>query len=154
LRESPAARVIIPTTPLDLTSLESAHALVLASTHRFVLSYGSMQHHVCSDYLTVTMHSFGEAMCADHDSLEVLCLNAGRGGAAGDPRDEKDGMESVMLTNVYGHFALVAALMPLLKGASKARIVTQSSGARFRAKPEKVHDLDGMDAAVFNNFDQ
>ena len=36
-----------------------------------------------------------------------------------------------MLTNVYGHFVLAAALMPLIKAADKARIVTQSSGARF-----------------------
>ena len=27
--------------------------------------------------------SFGKAMCTEHGSLEVLCLNAGRGGAAG-----------------------------------------------------------------------
>ena len=97
---------------------------------------------------------FGAAMCAENDSLEVLCLNAGRGGAKGDPRDEKDGMESVMLTNVYGHFTLAAALMPLLKAADAARIVTQSSGARFRAFPSKLPDLDGTDAANFNNFDQ
>lgn len=93
-------------------------------------------------------------MCAEFDTLEVLCLNAGRGGAAGDPRDETDGMESVMLTNVYGHFTLLSALMPLLKAADTARVVTQSSGARFRAKPEKVHDLDGTNKAAFNNFDQ
>ena len=93
-------------------------------------------------------------MCAEFDTLEVLCLNAGRGGAAGDPRDETDGMESIMLTNVYGHFTLLSALMPLLKAADAARVVTQSSGARFRAKPEKVHDLDGTNKEVFNNFDQ
>ena len=40
-----------------------------------------------------------------------------------------------MLTNVYGHFVLAAALMPLIKAADKARIVTQSSGARFQAIP-------------------
>ena len=44
--------------------------------------------------------------------------------------------------------------MPLLKAAPSARVVTQSYGARFRAKPEKVGDLDGTDAANFNNFDQ
>ena len=115
--------MVVPSTLLDLTSIESCNA-------------------------------FGAAMCAEYDTLEVLCLNAGRGGAAGDPRDETGGMESVMLTNVYGHFALAAALMPLLKAAPAARVVTQSSGARFRAKPEKVGDLDGTDAANFNNFDQ
>ena len=78
-------------------------------------------------------------MRAEHDTLEVLCLNAGRGGAKGDPRDETDGMESIMLTNVYGHFLLAAELMPLLKAANDgARIVTQSSGARNFAIPEKV----------------
>ena len=37
-----------------------------------------------------------------------------------------------MLTNVYGHVCLAAALMPLLRAAPAARIVTQSSGARFQ----------------------
>ena len=39
-------------------------------------------------------------MVAEGGVLDVLCLNAGRGGAKGDPRDETDGMESIMLTNV------------------------------------------------------
>ena len=39
-------------------------------------------------------------MVAEGSALDVLCLNAGRGGAKGDPRDETDGMESIMLTNV------------------------------------------------------
>ena len=66
LRETPGADVIVPSTLLDLTSIESCNA-------------------------------FGAAMCGEYDTLEVLCLNAGRGGAAGDPRDETDGLESVML---------------------------------------------------------
>jgi NAD(P)-dependent dehydrogenase (short-subunit alcohol dehydrogenase family) len=33
--------------------------------------------------------AFGAAMCAEHPRLELLCLNAGRGGAKGDPRDEQ-----------------------------------------------------------------
>jgi NAD(P)-dependent dehydrogenase (short-subunit alcohol dehydrogenase family) len=41
-------------------------------------------------------------------------------------------MESVMLTNVYGHVCLAAELMPLLRATPAARIVTQSSGARFQ----------------------
>ena len=57
-------------------------------------------------------------------------------------------------TNVYGHLVLAAELMPLLRATPGARMVTQSSGARMLAKPEKVGDLDGTDAATFNGFDQ
>jgi NAD(P)-dependent dehydrogenase (short-subunit alcohol dehydrogenase family) len=91
-RETPGATVIIPGTPLDLTSLASVRA-------------------------------FGAAMRAEYSTLEVLCLNAGRGGAKGDPRDETEGMESIMLTNVYGHFLLAAELMPLLKAAEGGNIM-------------------------------
>ena len=49
-RESPGAKVVVPGTPLDLTSLASCRA-------------------------------FGKAMVAELGTLDVLCLNAGRGGA-------------------------------------------------------------------------
>ena len=86
--------------------------------------------------------------CNDRRSLDVLCLNAGRGGAKDDARDEIDGMETIMLCNVYGHMVLAAELMPLLKATPASRIVTQSSGARHLAKPEKLLDLDGAVASV------
>eukprot|EP01047_Picozoa_sp_COSAG01_P046756 COSAG01_NODE_4414_length_5050_cov_27.191476_3_plen_330_part_00 len=126
-RDVPGARVSVPAVALDLQSLESCRM-------------------------------FGAAMCASGrlSSLDLLCLNAGRGGASGDPRDsDAEGRESIMLTNVYGHFVLAAALLPLLQASTAARIVTQSSGARFMAKPQKLGDLDGRtDAPIFDAFDQ
>ena len=101
-----------------------------------------------------SVKDFGEAIKGELGSLDLLCLNAGRGGAKDDPRDSVDGLESIMLTNVYGHFVLAATLMPLLKAAKSARIVTQSSGARQFAKPAKVFDLCGTDPASFSGWDQ
>uniref|UniRef100_A0A7S1A8Y6 Protochlorophyllide reductase n=1 Tax=Noctiluca scintillans TaxID=2966 RepID=A0A7S1A8Y6_NOCSC len=98
--------------------------------------------------------TFGQSLVAEYQTLDVLALNAGRGGAKDDPREEIDGMETIMLTNVYGHFVLAFELMPLLKATPGARVVTQSSMARAIAKPEKVGDLDGTDQATYNSFDQ
>jgi hypothetical protein len=48
---------------------------------------------------------FGLRQVVEHATLDVLCLNAGRGGAKNDARDETDGMETIMLTNVYGRLS-------------------------------------------------
>ena len=98
--------------------------------------------------------AFGKAICAEHKELSVLCLNAGRGGAKDDKRGETDGMENIMLTNVYGHLVLAAELMPLLKATAGARVVTQSSGARLLKGPGKLGDLEGTDSENYNGFDQ
>jgi NAD(P)-dependent dehydrogenase (short-subunit alcohol dehydrogenase family) len=67
------------------------------------------------------------------EAIDFLCLNAGRGGSKGDPRETTaaDGYESIMQVNAVSHFLLTAELMPLLKAAKDgARVVSQSSGAR------------------------
>jgi len=102
-----------------------------------------------------SVRDFAAEVRQKYSRLDALCLNAGRGGAKGDPRDvTKDGHESVMQVNATSHFLLTAELMPLLKKSPAARVVSQSSGARFEAKKEKFQDIDGTDATVFSAWDQ
>ena len=96
-----------------------------------------------------SVRSFAAAMRRQYERLDFLCLNAGRGGSRGDPRQEtEDGLESILQVNVLGHFLLTAELMPLLvqvEGASSggagghaagpSRVVSQTSGARLQCSP-------------------
>ncbi len=41
----------------------------------------------------------------------------------------KDGFELQMGTNYFGHFALIAHMLPLLKNGNKPRVITLSSVA-------------------------
>ena len=98
-------------------------------------------------------------------ALALLCLNAGRGGSARDPRERTaDGVESIMQVNALSHFLLAAELMPLLRAAAAAggaRVVSQSSGARklwHRVSPAEAHarlagDLSGDAAEAAGKFD-
>jgi NAD(P)-dependent dehydrogenase (short-subunit alcohol dehydrogenase family) len=121
----PDAHVVVPATPLDLGNLESVRA-------------------------------FTAALCGGNlEQIDVLCLNAGRGGGKDDPRETTvDGLEAIMQVNAVGHFLLTEGLMPLLKASASARIVSQTSGARFFAKLQKVGDLNGTDSSEFSAFDQ
>ena len=70
--------------------------------------------------------AFGERIRARHDSLEVLVNNAG---VVMTPRHETtaDGFELHFGTNHLGHFALGAALLPLLQAADAPRVVVVGS---------------------------
>lgn len=117
-------KVTVPTVTLDLRSLDS-------------------------------VRSFGEAMRKTLPCLDVLCLNAGRGGGKDDAREEtKDGIEAIMQVNALSHFLLACELMPLLRKSSAGRVASQSSGARYQAKKDKVDDLNGTVAATFSAWDQ
>jgi NAD(P)-dependent dehydrogenase (short-subunit alcohol dehydrogenase family) len=82
--------------------------------------------------------------------IDVLVLNAGRGGAAAGVLEASiDGREAIMHVNVLGHALLVAELLPLLRRAAYVRIAVQSSGARFNAVPtDLTRDLGTSPAAV------
>jgi len=102
-----------------------------------------------------SVRAFAAAVRQSRGRLDLLCLNAGRGGSKSDPRDvSADGHEAIVQVNATGHLLLATELMDLLRASSSARIVSQSSGARHFAKKEKVYDLDGTNAAAFNAFDQ
>ncbi|WP_405667377.1 SDR family NAD(P)-dependent oxidoreductase [Streptomyces sp. NBC_01166] len=79
-----------------------------------------------------------ESLGVEH--LDAVVHNAGV--ALDDPprKETVDGHELMFGTNHLGHFALTAALMPLLAAAPAARVVTMGS---FAAKSERL-DLDDL----------
>jgi len=133
--------ILIPSEPLDLGSFASVRAF--AASVRAAL-----------------------AARAEPLPLSLLCLNAGRGGSAKDPRElTRDGHEAIMQVNALSHFLLAAELLPLLRAApGGARIVSQSSGARkmwtgsgAEAHARLAADLNGDRSAAdgtYNAFQQ
>jgi NAD(P)-dependent dehydrogenase (short-subunit alcohol dehydrogenase family) len=84
---------------------------------------------------------FADRMRGERDSLDLLINNAGI--MVPPTRQETaDGFELQLGTNYLGHFALTAALMPLLRGGKYARVVSVSSVA---AREGKI-DFDGLQA--------
>lgn len=138
----PTAKVFMPDEKLDLESLQSvrnfAASLRLQFKYRIALS--------------------------EYKKIDLLCLNAGRGGSNGDRREETcDGIEAIMQVNAVSHMLLAAELMPLLRASPAARIVSQSSGARFceapglqKCKVSKLADMNATGAVnkPYNAFHQ
>jgi NAD(P)-dependent dehydrogenase (short-subunit alcohol dehydrogenase family) len=70
---------------------------------------------------------FAESLMQKHSSLDLLVNNAG---VMVPPASKTaDGFELQFGVNFIGHFALTGYLLPLLKQAAHARVVTLSSGA-------------------------
>jgi NAD(P)-dependent dehydrogenase (short-subunit alcohol dehydrogenase family) len=72
-----------------------------------------------------SIRTFADALLAKHDSLHVLCNNAGV--MALPHRRTADGFEMQFGTNHLGHFALTGLLLERLLATPEARVVTQSS---------------------------
>ncbi len=85
--------------------------------------------------------AFGARLRASRTRLDLLINNAG---VMTPPvrRLTADGFELQLGTNHLGHFALTAALLPLLRAAGQARVVTVSSIAAARGLID-FHDLQG-----------
>lgn len=73
-----------------------------------------------------SVREFASLMLASGGGLDLLINNAGVMGRF-DREVSVDGFERVFATNTLGHFALTALLLPLLRQASKPRIVWVSS---------------------------
>lgn len=75
-----------------------------------------------------SVSAFGVRMRATYDKLDLLINNAG---VMVPPERQvtADGFELQLGTNYLGHFALTAQLLPLLKAAPNARVVTLGSVA-------------------------
>jgi len=104
-----------------------------------------------------SVRAFGLGLRQSVDRIDLLCLNAGRGGSKGDPRQlTVDGHESIMQVNALAHVLLTAELMPLLRRSPAARVVSQTSGARLLcARCRLPEDLNHAAAAEpYNAFDQ
>jgi NAD(P)-dependent dehydrogenase (short-subunit alcohol dehydrogenase family) len=72
-----------------------------------------------------------EAVCNDHDRLDVLINNAGIGaGAAPTRRESVDGHELVFAVNYLAGYLLTALLLPLLRASAPARIVNVASAGQ------------------------
>jgi len=120
----PGASVVVPAVALDLRSFQS-------------------------------VREFAAEVKMVQPRIDVLCLNAGRGGGSSDPREvTSDGFEEIVQVNTTSHFLLVAELFPLLQASLQARIVAQSSGARFNAEQSRVYDLDGTNPDNFSAWQQ
>jgi len=88
--------------------------------------------------LTSIRH-FAERMEVQSDAIDILVNNAG---VMMPPvrQTTADGFELQFGTNHLGHFALTARLLPLLRRAADARVVTISSLAHMRGKID-IDDL-------------
>jgi len=91
-------------------------------------------------------------------ALDVFCCNAGRGGAAGDPREEtEDSMEAIVQVNLLSHALLCCELLPLLQASAAARVVFHTSAMRLTPRASirrKLGDLNSTGPATFNAFGQ
>ena len=72
-----------------------------------------------------SVRRFAEAYAAKHDRLDLLINNAGV--MAIPKRETADGFEMQFGTNVLGHFALTARLLPLVLDTPASRVVWLSS---------------------------
>ena len=73
-----------------------------------------------------SIEAFAERMSAKRKSLDILINNAA---VMAPPKRKvtKNGFELQMGTNYFGHFALTAHMLPLLKKGDKPRVITLSS---------------------------
>ncbi|MCL3779015.1 SDR family NAD(P)-dependent oxidoreductase [Prolixibacteraceae bacterium JC049] len=78
-----------------------------------------------SDYDSIK--SFADGFKAKYQQLHILMNNAGVVNQK-EKGTTRDGSETHMGTNHFGHFALTGHLIPLLLRTPKARVVTMSSG--------------------------
>ena len=67
--------------------------------------------------------------------LDVLIANAGMVHTPRTRHCSVDGLELVAATNYFGHFALVAGLLPVLERAGAARVVTLGSLSTLLVRP-------------------
>src|SRR3954451_6464880 len=104
-----------------------------ASTEIVPLDLGSL----------ASVASAAEQITSAHERIDILMNNAGV--MAMPERRTDDGFEMQFGVDHLGHFALTAHLLPALLRASRARVVTVTSVARFRGRgldPTNPH-LDG-----------
>lgn len=104
----------------DAARGEEARARIVAETEGAAVTVSALD---LADLTSV--RAFAERFTGEHASLEVLINNAGV--MALPQRTTVDGFEMQLGTNHLGHFALTAALFPLLLAAPFSRVVTVSS---------------------------
>ena len=97
-----------------------------------------------------SVRAFACTVRQQFDRIDLLCLNAGRGGSAAYAREQTgDGLEEIMQVNVVSHFLLTAELLPLLRASPAARVVSQTSRQRLCKTPgfsTAARDVIGCDS--------
>jgi NAD(P)-dependent dehydrogenase (short-subunit alcohol dehydrogenase family) len=86
-----------------------------------------------------SVRDFAARVRQDHDHVDILLNNAGL--MATPPGRTKDGFETQVGTNHFGHFVLTEELMPLLEAAQAGRVVTMTSGARMQGRTLDEHRI-------------
>ena len=79
-----------------------------------------------------SVRSFAARVTAEHERIDILLNNAGL--MATPAGQTKDGFETQIGTNHFGHFVLTEELMPALEAAGAARVVTVTSMARAQGR--------------------
>ena len=83
-----------------------------------------------------SVRTFARVVKLQFDRIDLLCLNAGRGGSKADAREQTaDGLEAIMQVNVLSHHLLTAELLPLLRASPAARVIAQTSRQRLCKTP-------------------
>ena len=77
-----------------------------------------------------SVRAFAARVTDEHDHLDILLNNAGL--MATPASQTRDGFETQVGTNHFGHFVLTEELMPALEAAGAARVVTITSMARVQ----------------------
>ena len=79
-----------------------------------------------------SVRAFAARVKEEHDHVDILINNAGL--MATPAGQTKDGFETQVGTNHFGHFVLTDELMPLLEAAEAGRVVTMTSVARMQGQ--------------------
>ncbi len=79
-----------------------------------------------------SVRAFAQRIKDEHDHIDILLNNAGL--MATPAGQTRDGFETQIGTNHFGHFVLTEELMPLLKAAPAGRVVTMTSMARMQGR--------------------
>ncbi|MEY4131112.1 MAG: hypothetical protein RLZZ31_1236 [Actinomycetota bacterium] len=84
-----------------------------------------------------------EQLLAKHERIDILMNNAGL--MAMPQGQTADGFETQFGVNHFGHWALTARLMPALRNAPEARVVTVSSSAHHFGRAVDPTKINGRD---------
>jgi NAD(P)-dependent dehydrogenase (short-subunit alcohol dehydrogenase family) len=87
---------------------------------------------LCDISSLAEVRRFATAFLAERDSIDLLVHNAGV--LLGERRRTAEGVELTFATNVLGPYLLTRLLLPGLRRADRARVITVSSGGMYAAR--------------------
>ena len=100
-----------------------------------------------------SVRAFGAHLRERGGAIDVLCLNAARGGGPRDTRETTtEGHEVVMAVNLLSHALLVHELLPALRASAYARIVAHTDTARANAPQSSLSDLESKRSSPWSQY--